>query len=190
MADLDLLDTVEETLHQGRAALDSQPLSERFCLFVEEIRQASAEPISASLQQDVDDLFLDVNRRVVAYNEQYSVLVEELGLFCENHSPTVHVYVQTFFQSLLDFLQIAFTVYQADPGRLTPFSQVLTSLTTGLTTGAGFVPEEDLPKALLLRLIPSAWAVTASPSSLEETASSLATQTGGKKRLTRKRKHT
>ena len=189
MADLDLLDTLDQTLQQGRAALESQPLPERFCSFVQEIQQASAEPLSESLQETVKDLFLDVNRRVVAYNDQYSVLVEELGLLCEDSAPNAPV--ETFFQSLLDFLQIASSVYASDPQRLTPFVEVLTSLVTGLESGTGFVPQEQVPRALLLVLIPSAWAVTASPSTLKETAASLETQQGGRrKRLTRKRKRT
>lgn len=189
MADLDLLESYEQTLQQGRVALESQPLPERFCSFVGEVQQTSAQLTHDSLQETVKDLFLDVNRRVVAYNDQYSVLVEELGLLCENETPAAPA--QTFFKALLDFLQIAFDVYSTDPARLTPFSEVATSLVTGLTTGGGFLPQEELPRALLLTLIPSAWAITASPSSLEETAASLAKQQGGvRKRLTRKRKHT
>jgi len=186
MADLDLLDTVEESLRQGRVALETQPLPERFCSFVEEIQQTTAQLTHDSLQENVKDLFLDVNRRVVAYNEQYSVLVEELGLMCENEVPAAPVLV--FFHGLLDFLQIASDVYQADPVRLAPFSTVATSLVTGLTTGSGFLPQEEVPRALLLTLIPSVWTVTASPSTLEETAAALVKQGGVRKRLTRRRK--
>ena len=187
MADLDLLDRYEESLEIARAAVAEPTLPERFCAFVLEL-QAAPQP-TPTLQAKVKDLFSDVNKRVVQYNEQYQILVQEIGLLCRDNEIAGAPPIQKFVANLLDLFQLAVSVYENDTERIAPFAQALMSFENGLKTGAGFLPQEDVAKALLQALTSSAWALTATPQTLSAYAASVPKQ-GGSKRRTRKQKRT
>jgi methylphosphotriester-DNA--protein-cysteine methyltransferase len=183
MTDLDLLDQYEEALLHIKGLLE-QPdlLPERFCLLVPQMESLSSQ--DPQIQARVKDLFYDVNEQIQAYQEQFQILVEELGILCRTGSPQQKEATR-FFTTLVDLLQLAFSTYQEDPDRLAPFLKVLERLRLFLTKQTKTLSQDPLSDALLLSLVQSAWAFTSPQTSPQRYAAQI--QTGGARTKTRKR---
>lgn len=184
MTDLDLQDQYEEQLESTKALLEEpDSLQERFCVLASQIDTLASE--DPQVQAQVKDLFYDVNQQIQAYQEQFQVLVEELGILCR--TPSAHQTETTrFFINLVDLLQLAFTTYQEDLDRLAPFLKVLERLGLFLTKQTETLSQDPLSDALLLSLLQSAWAFTSPTKTLRAEAKKL--QAGGKRNRTRKQK--
>ncbi len=173
MADFkELLNTAHFLLQQ------KERLPEKFCHF-----DVIVEELPPTIPEEVNELFHDVNEQIKAYNEQFLILKQELGVLC-TRDPTQQDKVQKFFTSFLDLFKLAYTVYINDPQKLEPFQQLLTKFTEFLTKNTMKL-ETPLEKGLLLQLTKSAWAYTKT----QESMKTMAKQVGGKlKRHTRKQK--
>lgn len=184
MTDLDLQDQYEELLERTKVVLSSPDILQgRFCVLVSQIE--SLETQDPQVQAHVKDLFYDVNQQIQAYQEQFQVLVEELGILCKT-SDGHQTETTRFFTNLVDLLQLAFTTYQEDPQRLVAFLKVLERLSLFLTKQNETLSQDPDSDALLLSLIQSAWAFTSPTKSLVAQAKKL--QAGGKRNRTRKQK--
>lgn len=184
MTDLELLDQYEEALLTIKNLLE-QPdlLPERFCLLVSQMESLSSQ--DPQIKDQVKDLFYDVNEQIQAYQEQFQVLVEELGILCRTGS-THQKEATRFFRTLVDLLQLAFSTYQEDPERLAAFYKVLERLGLFLTKQTETLSQDALSDALLLSLIQSAWAFTSPQTTPQTYAKQI--QKGGKRNTTRKKK--
>jgi hypothetical protein len=173
MADFkELLNTAHELLHQ------KEKLPEKFCHF-----DAIVESLPPTIPDEVYSLFQDVNEQIRAYNQQFLVLKQELGVLCTKE-PGHQDKVTKFFSSFLDLFKLAYTVYLQDPEKLKPFQDLLEKFIVFLKTNTLNL-ETPLEKGLLLQLTKSAWAYTKT----QETMKSVAKQEGGKlKNRTRKQK--
>lgn len=173
MADFkELLNTAHAFIQQ------KEKLPEKFCHF-----DVIVEDLPPTIPEEVNDLFRDVNEQIRAYNEQFLVLKQELGVLC-TREPGHQDKLFQFFTSFLDLFKLAYTVYVDDPTKLQPFQQLLGKFIQFLQTNTMKL-ETPLEKGLLLQLTKSAWAYTKT----QETMKTMAKQVGGRlKRYTRKQK--
>ena len=153
-------------------------LPEKFVRFEQFI-----ETLPPEIPQGVNELFIDINRQIDNYREQYAVLVGELGVLSSGDGKKDSVY--SFFISLLDLFKMAYTTYEHDPERLEQFQNTLDKFVTFLETKS-FPQMTPLEQGLLLELSKSAWSYTKTQQSMV----TMAKQVGGKlKNHTRKQKH-
>lgn len=139
------------------------------------------EALPTETPNEVSELFIDINKQIQNYKEQFAVLVQELGVLA-SRDPVKQDIVYTFFMSLLDLFKLAYTVYQSNPEKLQPFQDLLEKFVHFLDTSE-LVLEEPLEKGLLYELTKSAWSHTKT----QESMKTLAKQVGGRlKRHTRK----
>ncbi len=173
MADFkELLNTAHALLQQ------KEKIPEKFCHF-----DVIVESLPPEIPTEVNELFQDVNEQIRAYNEQFLVLKQELGVLCTRESGH-HDTVQVFFTSFLDLFKLAYTVYEQLPEKLQPFQTLLEKFIQFLQTNTMKL-DTPLEQGLLLQLTKSAWAYTKTQQSMK----SMAKQVGGKlKRHTRKQK--
>lgn len=173
MADYkDLLNTAYSFLQQ------KEKLPEKFCHF-----DVIVEELPPTIPEEIQSLFQDVNEQIKAYNEQFLILKQELGVLCVRE-PGHQNKVSQFFSSFLDLFKLAYTVYIEDPEKLQPFQSLLEKFVGFLKTNS-MTLETPLEKGLLLQLTKSAWAYTKT----QDTMKSVAKQVGGKlRRHTRKQK--
>lgn len=184
MTDLDLQDQYEEQLEIVKTLLEKpDTLQDRFCGLVPQLESLGLQ--NPQVQAQVKDLFYDVNQQIQAYQEQFQVLVEELGILCRT-SDGHQTDTTRFFTNLVDLLQLAFTIYAEDPDRLAPFLKVLERLSLFLTKQTETLSQDPLSDALFLSLVQSAWAFTSPHQSLHAQAKKI--QAGGKRNRTRKQK--
>ena len=159
-------------------------LPELFCRFFDAVQTLPPETHSSEAIANVQTVFRDVNTAVEQYNKQFQILVQELGVLCKQQDNTTKF--QQFFTSFLDLLRLAYTVYEKDPAKLSQFEPLLQKLIVLFETNAIRLEQKDIStNALLLQLMNSAWALTNTRESMEQTAKE--TKQGGK-RKTRKQK--
>ena len=173
MADFKELLNTAHTLLQ-----EKEKLPEKFCHF-----DVIVEDLPPTIPHEVSSLFQDINKQIQAYNEQFLILKQELGVLC-TRDPKHQDKVEQFFSSFLEFFKLAYTVYIEDPQKLEPFQRLLEKFIGFLQTNT-IKLDTPLEKGLLLQLTKSAWAYTKT----QESMKSMAKQVGGKlKRHTRKLK--
>ena len=178
------------TVYQQNSQLlksNEKKLPDLFCKFVAAIEEFPHETVS-----NVELYTGDMEKRVKEYDEQYQVLLHELGVLCSKQQTKADISL-VFFQNLLDFFRLAYSVYQDQPEKLEKFHGLQQDLQRFLEKGTltiqGDVQGEPLQKALLLQLTNQAWALTSSGKSI----GSVAKQVGGtlkkqNKHRTRKQK--
>jgi len=181
MSNLQLYETYEDEYQKTKELLEKkQSLPESFCAFFNELQTISPDPVA---QKQVQTLFQDVNQEIEKYNEQFQILIKELGVLCAVNSDKGNLNVQ-FFQSLLDLFGLAHNTYSGYPDRLQLFLPLLIKLRIVLETQRMKLEEDPLQKALLLQLTKSAWALTQTNRAMEYHAK--LQQKGGNRRRTRK----
>ncbi len=179
-------ETYAEKLTQTFTAFQtSKSLPDNFCKFVKVMESIPVESITPEILAQVKTYFYDVNERIKQYDEQYQVLLSELGVLCSEESKST--VPERFFRTLLDFLRLAYSVYEKEPTKLAGFYPILVSLDNLFQTGTFKLEGELLPKALLLQLTKSAWVLSNPKMSMESTAKQIG---GARKNKTRKQRHT
>lgn len=173
-----------ELLNQTFTAFQSSPsLPDNFCTYVKFIETIPTDTITPEILAQVKDYFYDVNERIKQYDEQYHVLVQELGVLCSEESKST--IPERFFRTLLDFLRLAYSVYEKEPSKLQVFTPILKSLHDLFQTKTFKLEGELLQKALLLQLTKSSWILSKQTQPIE----TIAKQMGGSlKNKTRKQK--
>jgi hypothetical protein len=162
----------------------SKNLPDRFCAYVNTIEKTSPESYSSDILNKVKESFYDLNERIKQYDEQFDLLVMELGVVCRN-DPSLTTVPQRFFHSLLDFFKLAYSLYESDPEKLQPYYRILKQLRKDLVSGT-ITQEGDLfEKALLLQLTKSAWILSNPNTSMNQSAKQIG---GSLKNKTRKQK--
>lgn len=164
----------------GYSKLQTQKnLSRLFCEFVQDLQTLSPEAQTISVQH----LFVDMNKQIEKYNEQFQVILDELGILCKDTQTSQGI--ERFFEALLDLFRLAFSMYEHHPDKLAPFEPLLEMLVSRMDSLESKLPEDPLQQALMLQLTKSAWALSNARGSMEATATALRNQT---KRKTRKQK--
>lgn len=176
---------IEDSLTQAYEQLNTKTdISDVFCSFVNTLEQIPATLETPELKAKIQLLFRDVNKRIDEYDEQYQVLVNELGTICSQDQETKEQSVK-FFHALLDLCKLAYSVYQDSPESLQPFATIVQQLNTLFSKGKMTLSSDSLETLLLITLSKSAWAYTKS----QEDMKVYAKQMGGKrKNKTRKQR--
>jgi len=186
MSNLQLLEDYEEEYTKINELLNKkQSLPESFCAFFTEIQTISPDP---TVQKEVDSLFQDVNTEIEKYNQQFQILVSELGVLCQVNSDQGSLVVQ-FFQALLDLFGLALNTYRDYPEKLKVFYSLLSKFKTLLETQKIKLEQDPLQRALLLQLTKSAWALTQTEKDMGLYAKSLR-KVGGKRKTRKHRRST
>jgi hypothetical protein len=157
---------------------NTNTLPDLFCQLTKHLEQVP--PQSEELQKQVQQLFLDVNTEIQRYNEQFQLLVKELGVLCRDERK--QDLVQHFFQALLDLFRLASSVYQTTPEKLAPFAALLHEVRLALETRQWKMEGDAFQKALLLQLVTSAWILTRTEKEIPQYARTLTKQLQGGKR--------
>ena len=183
---------MSESLDQFQTAYTAvnlqKNLPELFCKFVDALQAIPPSAQSPELQAEVKTVFQDVNAAVQQYNEQFHLMLRELGLLCQNTA--VHRdKIKEFFIAYIDLLRLAYTVYKDDEETLQKFHPLLQKLLTLIETKKINV-EQDEPfqNALLLQMVNSAWALSNTSTSMDAVVNKIKQQRGGHK--TRKQRRT
>ena len=116
-------------------------------------------------------LLYDLNTQVQKYDEQYQVLLQQLGTLCPA-KPRKQDLFSSFFEALLELFSLAFHHYK-DSSNIKPFSDLLDQIHILLKTQTMQLKEDPLQKALLLQLTKSAWALTQSKEDMYQYANRL-----------------
>ena len=164
----------------------SKNLPDNFCKFVASLESVPAESLTPELMNEVKLYFQDINERIQQYDEQYQILLNELGTLCGANQQGTPVH-ERFFKSLLDFLKLAYSIYQEEPEKLQVFYPLVQQLHALWQTGSTQLEGDLLQKALLLQLTKSAWVLSNPKMSMESTAKQIG---GARKNKTRKQRHT
>ncbi len=165
----------------------SPSLSERFCSLTDSLATIDPGQISPELLEALKPLFYDVSLQIQRYNEQYQVLVSELGVLCHTNGETRKT-IPLFFTSMVDFLGLGLSLYESVPDKRERFAHVLDSINQNLLTkGRWQLPEDPLEKALLIQLVKSSWAFVHPDKDLSYYANQVRPSIGGSKK-TRKLK--
>lgn len=163
-----------------------------FCKYVAAIEAFPADSHSPEILSTVEVSLEGMKKRIEQYNEQYQILLNELGVLCSTQQTKTDISL-LFFQNLLDFFRLAYTVYQDQPEKLEMFTSLLHDIQTFLKTKKLDVAGEPQQKALLLQLTSQAWDMTPSQKSIEAVANqiggSLKKQNKHKTRKHKQRKH-
>jgi hypothetical protein len=157
---------------------EKKSLPEKFVKF-----EVYIQTLPPEIPSEVNELFIDINRQIDDYKEQYAILVKELGVLSSG-TTTKQDTVYSFFMSLLDLFKLAYTTYQENEVKLQPFHVCLETFVTFLETKS-FPPLSPLEQGLFLELSKSAWNYTKTQHSM----TAVAKQVGGRlKNHTRKQK--
>lgn len=185
MGDSDSIDQYEQHYQEIKQLLqESKALPDLFCQLTTQLRTLPEDVHSQMIQTQVQTLFVDLNKQIEKYNEQFRILLDELGVLCRQ-GQAEETLVQQFFQGLLDFFRLAFTMYHNNPEKLAPFAFLLDQFHQALVTRKWKLEGETLQKALLLQLTKSAWALTRSNQDILSYTKTVKQQLGGQ-RKTRK----
>jgi hypothetical protein len=156
-----------------------------FCKYVASIERFPAE-------SHTQEIMSAMNKRIEEYDEQYQILLNELGVLCSQGQTKADISL-VFFQNLLDFFRLAYSVYQEQPEKLEKFASLLHDIQTFLKTKKLVVQGGPSQEALLLQLTKSAWNMTSSEKSIaavaKQVGGSLKKQTKHKTRKHKQRKH-
>jgi len=171
---------LEEQLHTLETLIkDKKALPERFCAFVAVLK--TIPPTAPAIQTQVQTFLHDLNQQVEMYDEQYQVLLQELGTLCPANSTNQDL-VSRFFEALLELFSLAMYNYN-DPQ---PFADLLDQIASLLKTKTMQLKEDPFQKALLLQLTKSAWALTQSKEDMIQYASRLKHSSKSKTRKQRR----
>lgn len=182
---MSLTETYSTELQRAYTFLqDTSKLPELFCTFTSRLQGISPDVFAPEIQTQVKEYFQDVNKRIEQYNEQYEVLLQELGVLCNEDSSKSSI-PSRFFQALLDFFRLAYSLYENQPEKLQVFLPLLQHLTRLFETGTFELKGEPLEKALLFQLTTSAWVYSNTNQSMQSVAKQIG---GSKKHKTRKQK--
>lgn len=174
-----------EELSQTFTAFQTTPsLPDNFCTYVQFVESISPESITPEILTQVKSYFSDLNERIGQYDEQYQLLLKELGVLCNQQSKST--IPETFFRALLDFLRLAYSIYETQSEKLDVFFPTLKALHRLFETGTFKFEGDLLAKALLLQLTKSAWLYSNQSQPMENVAKQIG---GSKKNKTRRRKH-
>lgn len=161
-------------------------LPERFCALNEALHRVESEQLPLD---QIQPLFHDVSEQIQRYNEQYQVLLNELGVLCHVNGENRKT-IPLFFNSIVDFIGLALSLYKDIPEKRQPFEHVLESFLEQLQTQTAWtLPPGAVDQALFLQLLKSSWAFVHPTQTLSAYANQLNSQRGGtKKHKTRKAK--
>lgn len=146
-------------------------MSHLFCSFVDDLSRVSTQQVPVV---SVDHLFIDMNKQIDKYNEQFQVILDELGILCKDTSTSKGV--EQFFEALLDLFRLAFSMYEKDPEKLSQFQPLLQDLVHRMDGETKHPAHDPLQNALLQQLTKSAWSLSKSRESMEDTAAALKRQ--------------
>ncbi len=163
-------DTYTDLLNRGYALLQQKNLPEKFV----KLNTLLEEPYEKT---NVTKYFLDINKQIDEYKEQFKIIVQELGTLAPTPTQKQET-VYTFFLRLLDLFKL---------GRNTQepiFHTLLEKYVEFLESGTLDL-KDSTEKSLFDALVKSAWALTNKPFSIEQQVK----QEGGRlKNKTRKHK--
>ena len=184
MNPIDLVETYEGLLEKGYELVNTKTnLPELFCLYTSAISKLPEQDYhTPEVEEKVKSLFQDINKQIDLYNEQFQVLVEELGVLCHDSPGDTS---QTFFYGLLDLFRLAYTTYQKYPETLQEFLPLLTEVVNLLEFKRFGEQDNVVQNALLLQMTKSAWALTKNPKPMNAAAKQIVSN---RKQKTRKQK--
>ena len=171
----------EELSQTFTAFQTSKSLPDNFCTYVKFVESIPSESLTPEVLVQVKSYFSDINERIEQYDEQYQLLLQELGVLCNRQSN--NTVPETFFRALLDFLRLAYSIYESQPEKLDVFFPTLKGLHTLFETGNFGFQGDLLSKALLVQLTKSAWVFSNQTQSIDKVANQIG---GSKKNKTRK----
>ncbi len=184
MGDIDLLESYEQALQKGLALVNGETsLAQPFCTFVKAMESLPSQDFTVA-----NRLFQDMNKEIDLYNQQYKILVKELGILCPS-DPEGEA-GKRFFSALLDLYRAALRPFH-DSKDLQFFNsslqEVVTLMETGKWTGK---QEQSVSNALLILLKKSAYVLSKNKLSMTDQVKQLEMSGGKRKNKTRKqRKH-
>lgn len=172
---------MDEQIQEAYNTLNThKKIPELFCKLIQAIQTLPSATYSQEAQDQVNQVYIDVNTKVEEYNRQFQILLNELGVLCRRTNQNSKF--QEFFTSFLDLLRMAYTVYNEDEAKLEQFQPVLQKLLVLLKTNQIHLEQENtFQNALLLQLVNSAWALTNTRGESLEQAARAAKQQGGRK---------
>lgn len=175
----------QETLTKAYEQLDTKKNTpELFCSFVNTIQSVPSD-ITPETQKKFQSFFPAINKRIQEYDEQYKIIVNELGVLCTQSSETETSDIsKKFFKGLLDLFNLAYSVYEGYPEKVEVFTPLLEEIENLLSTGKMNIPTDPLEQALLVEMTNTAWAFTKA----QEDMKVYAKQIGGKRKQTQKGK--
>ena len=181
------MDQYESDYQAIKIQVETTPkLPDLFCQLQHQLGQFPPEVQSKEIQREVRTFFVDVNKEIQRYNEQFQLLVKELGILCRQESKDL---VHQFFQALLDLFRLVPSIYRTTPEKLAPFGQLLHEFRVALDTGTWKLEGDAFQKALLLQLVTSAWVLTRTEKTMLTYAKGLqARQTAGGKKTRKLRR--
>lgn len=181
----------QDQFQKAYTAVNTQKnLPELFCKFVDALRAISSSAQSPELQAEVKTVFQDVNTAVQQYNDQFHLMLRELGVLCQN-TPMHRDKIREFFIAYIDLVRLAYTVYKEDEETLQKFHPLLQLLLTLLDIKQIELDQHNpFQNALLLQVTNSAWALSNNSSSMESLANTIKQHRGGHKTRKQKQKRT
>lgn len=172
----------QEEFKTAYTALNAKKnLPELFCKFMDALRAIPPTAHANEIKNAVKNVFQDVNTAVQEYNEQFQIMLRDLGVLCQN-TPAQQDKIKEFFVAYVDLLRLAYTVYKEDEETLQAFHPLLQKLLTLIETKQmNIEQEEPFQNALLLQMVNSAWALSNATQSMESVANKIKEQRGGHK---------
>jgi hypothetical protein len=156
-------------------------LPELFCKLYDALQAIPPSAHTPDVKNSVKDVFQDVNTAVQQYNEQFQLLLHDLGILCQD-KPGQKDKIKQFFIAFIDLLRLAYTVYKEDTETLQKFHPILQHLLHLLESNKiQLEQEEPFQNALLLQMINSSWALSNSTTPMDAVANKLNQQRGGHK---------
>jgi hypothetical protein len=177
-----LQENYEDAIKKGYEILNTNnSFSSAFCRFVEVLQTLPPQKM-----EEAKTLFQDINNEIQRYNDQYKILLDELGILCPD-DPEGDA-AKRFFLALMDLYRLAFGIFK-QYDELSIFNTSLQSLITLLETGTLELPQEqNISNAVLIQLTKSAHYLSKNKLSLDEQARVIRKEGGKRKNTTRKRR--
>lgn len=155
-----------------------------YCKYVAALQKFPPDLLQTQ-KDKIQPLFYDVNKQIQKYDDQYNILLQELGVLCPTNT-TKESKAKTFFKNLQDFIQMGLSIYPEKSDGYKAFDSVETVLEDFIGGKIeNFEQAKPLTKGLLLQLTKSAWFVTSPKTSMEVVAKQMG---GSLKNKTRKAK--
>jgi hypothetical protein len=184
-------DTYTDLLNRGHALLQQKNLPEKFVRIGNLILESHPE-------EDVSDLFMDINEQIEAYKQQFAIIVQELGVIAPMPIRKNEL-ASLFFLRLLDLFKLARRQANENNTRLQIYQDLLQKYVDFLEAEQGTIEfETQRERSLFEKLGLSAFASakkmknTDEPeirNELRKTTTLVEKQEGGRlKRKTRKHK--
>ena len=161
-------------------------IPELFCQFVEAFKKIPSSALTPEIQAKISTIFQDLNKAIQKYNEQFNLLVKELGTLCNTNEQHK---TKQFLNAFLDLLRLAFTVYQNDPETLYKIKPAVQNFISLLESKPMNLEENNFTNALFVQLVKSAWALTKSRETIESVHQQITRQRGGHNTRKQKRRY-